>query len=83
MDCDFGLNESDENMTITDNSMEPDAGETKRVNMLIQSHMQNKQRLKDNLRMEKDSDVSKDEQKFLQKTPDKVSLFNSIETKVQ
>jgi len=35
MDCDFGLNESDENMTITENSMEPDAGETKRVNMLI------------------------------------------------
>ncbi|MFO0117406.1 MAG: hypothetical protein ACK521_07260 [bacterium] len=45
--------------------------------------MQQKQRLKENLRAGKDSDVSKDEQKFLQKTPDKVSMFNSIETKVR
>lgn len=45
--------------------------------------MQQKQRIKENLRIAKDSDVSKDDQKFFQKTPDKVSLFNSIETKVR
>ena len=70
-------------MTITENSLEPDAGESKRVNMLIQSHMQQKQRLKETLRLAKDSDMIKDEQKFLEKTPDKASLFNSIETKVR
>jgi hypothetical protein len=45
--------------------------------------MQQKQRIKENLRIAKDSDVSKEDQKFLQKTPDKASLFNSIETKVR
>jgi hypothetical protein len=35
LDCDFGLNESEEVHTLTDNSMEPDASETKRINMLI------------------------------------------------
>lgn len=35
VDCDFGLNDSDENITITDDSMEPDVNQTKRVNMLI------------------------------------------------
>jgi hypothetical protein len=33
MDCDFGLNQSDDdNHTLTDNSQEPDAQETRQIN---------------------------------------------------
>ena len=80
VDCDFGLNESEDDLhTITENSQEPDVGDSKKINQLIQTHLHNKQLRKESLRQ---SEVSKDSQKFLQKTPDKANLFQTLETKV-
>jgi hypothetical protein len=35
LDCDFGLNESEDGHTITENSQEPGEEDTKKINMLI------------------------------------------------
>lgn len=86
LDCDFGLNESEDIVTETEKdeaSEEQEAAESKRFNNMIQSHMFDQlQRKEHRNKMSLESEMSKD-QKFLQKTPEKNQNFlSSLETKV-